>query len=339
MSQLELHPVLHSYLRMLAGPKPGRVDRYFDVRWRDDHARHGFGRQFVPANDLTRVARLVNQLAGWTDVYLPIMLRDRVFRRDAVTGHRYQVGDATAVSRSHLLWVDVDHEDAQARLDAFPHRPTVTVASGSPGRRHAYWLLSSEISKEEVRVANRKLAGHFDGDLAAASVTGMLRPTGTYNYKHAPRIPVQLVELAGSRTYVAEELVDGLVDPRPPIVVAPPSDTTLRFLRDNPTVENAHDALKTLDARIWMPALTGVDLVRDGRMCCPFHDDLRPSLRAYPDGRFYCYGCMAKGTIFDFASRFQNRSDKGHEFIYLRAELALQFLGVELPTPRSRIAA
>jgi DNA polymerase I-like protein with 3'-5' exonuclease and polymerase domains len=34
-----------------------------------------------------------------------------------------------------------------------------------------------------------------------------------------------------------------------------------------------------------------------GKICCPFHNDPKPSLHLYPDGHYHCYGCGAHGDI------------------------------------------
>ena len=35
---------------------------------------------------------------------------------------------------------------------------------------------------------------------------------------------------------------------------------------------------------------------------CPFHQDDQPSMQIFPDNRFRCYGCGAKGDVIDFVS-------------------------------------
>jgi hypothetical protein len=63
------------------------------------------------------------------------------------------------------------------------------------------------------------------------------------------------------------------------------------------------------------------------------HEERTASLKAYPNGSWYCYGCHQGGSIFDFAARLTGGGTRGVEFVELRAELALTLLGVELPTP------
>lgn len=113
-----MNRALDSYLRMLAGPVDGRTGRWLDVRWPEPASPSGMGRVFLPAVALDQAGMLVERVARHVDVFIGIALHDR------------EAGDRTSVSRSHLLWSDIDREDAQANLDRFAHPPTMTVASG-----------------------------------------------------------------------------------------------------------------------------------------------------------------------------------------------------------------
>jgi CHC2 zinc finger/Domain of unknown function (DUF6371) len=64
-----------------------------------------------------------------------------------------------------------------------------------------------------------------------------------------------------------------------------------------------------------------VKLKREGREwrgLCPFHNETTPSFTVYDDGHFYCYGCGAHGTSFDYVMKRD---------------------GVEFPEAAKRIAA
>jgi DNA primase len=63
------------------------------------------------------------------------------------------------------------------------------------------------------------------------------------------------------------------------------------------------------------------------------HEERTASLKAYPNGSWYCYGCHQGGSIFDFAATLWGRDTRGVAFVELRADLARMLLGVELPTP------
>ena len=41
---------------------------------------------------------------------------------------------------------------------------------------------------------------------------------------------------------------------------------------------------------------------RGDMICCPFHDDLHPSMKLNRD-YFYCFGCGATGDVIDFVAR------------------------------------
>jgi hypothetical protein len=103
---------------MLAGPVDGRTGRWLDVRWPEPASPSGMGRVFLPAVALDQAGMLVERVARHVDVFIGIALHDR------------EAGDGTSVSRSHLVWTDIDREDAQTTLDRFAHPPTMTVASG-----------------------------------------------------------------------------------------------------------------------------------------------------------------------------------------------------------------
>jgi hypothetical protein len=41
---------------------------------------------------------------------------------------------------------------------------------------------------------------------------------------------------------------------------------------------------------------------------CPLHEDAHPSFVCYPDGRFYCFGCLQWGDAVDLVSRMEGLS-------------------------------
>ena len=59
--------------------------------------------------------------------------------------------------------------------------------------------------------------------------------------------------------------------------------------------------------------LTGMKLKRAGRnykgICC-FHDEINASLNIFPDNKYYCYGCNAKGNNIDFVMNYLNKDFK-----------------------------
>lgn len=47
----------------------------------------------------------------------------------------------------------------------------------------------------------------------------------------------------------------------------------------------------------------GIRVGRNGMVCCPFHEDRTPSMKA--DRRYHCFGCQADGDVIDFVSRLE----------------------------------
>lgn len=37
---------------------------------------------------------------------------------------------------------------------------------------------------------------------------------------------------------------------------------------------------------------------------CIFHNDKTPSLRVWPNGKFYCLGCHMRGTVKDYSTLY-----------------------------------
>ena len=296
---------LDSYLRMLAGPAPGA--RLLEIRFALRH--RDMGRLFIGAHSAPGASRLIRRLAMKTDVYVGVCLRNR------------RSGGRNAIDQSHLAFVEIDTPDALDRLRAFRHPPSMIVSSGSAGHAHAYFALSAPVTVPELERANRRLARALGGDLASVDGARILRPPSSWNHKHSPPAPVELIELDASRRYDVSQLVDGLDDPpgRPsagPVTCRRPGRTELDRL------------LLAIPAAEYVRALTGVSPDRTGKIHCPFHEDRTPSLQLYEDGTWYCYGaCQAGGSIFDFAARAWRTDTKDRAFLKLRARLAEE-LGV-----------
>jgi hypothetical protein len=295
---------LDSYLRMLAGPAPGArlLEIRFALRYRD------MGRLFIAAHSAPGASRLIRRLAARTDVYVGVCLRTR------------RAGGRDAIDRSHLAFVEIDTQDALDRLRAFSHPPSAIVLSGSTGHAHAYFTLSAPVAVPELERANRRLAHALGADLASVDAARILRPPSSWNHKHSPPAPVELIELDPPRRYDLDRLVDGLDDPpgRPAVTVTAPRRTSRteidRLLLAIPAAEYVH-------------ALTGNSPDRAGKIHCPFHDDRTASLQLYDDGTWYCYGaCKTGGSIFDFAGRLWQLETKNSAFLKLRARLASQLL-------------
>jgi hypothetical protein len=310
---------LTRYLRVLAGTAPGA--QLLEIRFA---VKHGdMGRLFVAAHSAPGVCRLIQRRAIRTDVYVGVCLRSR------------QSGGRDAIALAHLAFVEIDKPDAVERLRAFPAPPTMVVSSGTAGHAHAYFALSAPVTVPELERANRQLAHVLGGDLASVDAARILRPPSSWNHKHSPPAPVELLELDQGRQYSLEELVGGLDEP---------SDQRSReqTARRRSQRTELDRLLLAIPASEYVRAIVGVSPNRAGKIHCPFHDDHTPSLQLYDDGTWYCYGpCRTGGSIFDFAARvwLASRCDgriggsklRGREFLWVRQRLAERFLEADRP--------
>ena len=146
---------LDAYLELLAGDTP--AGKLIEIRYT---VPGGMRQLFVPARRTDRAATAILALAEHADVYTGVLLRTR------------RAGGRGAVAASHLLFVEIDHPDAQERLAAFPHTPTAWVRSGSRGHLHSYFGLSASIDAGRVKDANRRLAHSLGGDPASTDPAG-----------------------------------------------------------------------------------------------------------------------------------------------------------------------
>ena len=140
-AQPELPPdALLTYLRMLAGdPQPSQ---FFDLRYAPPEEM--MRQRFVSVLRIHQLAGRIAALAGRADVYVGVALRDRAH------------GNKSAVSGSHMLYIECDDPGARERVENFAYSPSMIVASGSPGHLHAYWRLHERASSARVESTNRR---------------------------------------------------------------------------------------------------------------------------------------------------------------------------------------
>jgi hypothetical protein len=304
---------LISFLTLLAGPRPG--ERLLEVRYRTN-GRPGMRQHFVSAREPVTASELIRPLAAHGDTYVGVVLRNR------------PQGGRNAASNSHLLWVEVDADDAYKRLLSAPAAPTAVVTSGTPGHLHAYWLLREPVAADRVGGLNRKLAGTVGGDLASVDAARILRPPATLNHKYEPPTHTALELLHPSRLYDATALTESLVDPHPKRVYAPPSVPRQRPSWITSRSQLIDDELRQIPASEYLERLSDQALSAEGKIRCPFHGsgkERTPSLQIYPPFEWACFGCQRGGSIYDFASHLWGIPTKGPAFRELRARLADTF--------------
>jgi hypothetical protein len=293
---------LERYLQAVAGDRRG--DELLEIRYATGD--RGMRRRFISVRRLDAAARAIRSLSSRTDVYCGVLLRS------------HRAGGRDAVTTSHLAFVDIDAVDALYRLQRFARPPTMIVSSGTAGHAHAYWRLRARVGAVELEQTNRALASHLGGDLASVDAARILRPAGTLSHKHRPPAPVELLHLDVATGYELAELLDGLTP-------APSRTAAAAAVRARAVRTELDELLLAIPAATYVWELVGLEPRRGGKVSCPFHTDDFPSLQLYEDGTFYCYGCGAGGSIYDFAGRLWSLETKGRAFVKLRARLAESF--------------
>ena len=293
---------LDRYLQMIVGDRRG--DELLEIRYATGDG--GMRRRFISIRRLDAAARAIRSLSPRSDVYCGVLLRS------------HRAGGRDAVTRSHLAFVEIDAVDALDRLQRFARTPTMIVSSGTAGHAHAYWRLRSRVEAVELEQANRTLASHLGGDLASIDAARILRPAGTLSHKHRPPTPVELLHLDPAVRYELAELVDGLTP-------APSRPAAAAARRERAARTELDELLLAIPAASYVRELTGLEPRRNGKVNCPLHADDTPSLHLYEDGTFYCFGCGAGGSIYDFAGQLWSLKTSGRAFLELRARLADSF--------------
>jgi hypothetical protein len=303
------------YLTMIAGDRPGNA--LINVRWRKrtpTGENAGMASSFHHTDQQSETARRLVILGQHTDVYVGVALR------------QYHSGSRRAVAASHLVWCEIDRPDAELLLKSAPVPATVVVASGGPGRLHAYWQLLHPCGVGQIEAANRALAANLAGDAASTDISRILRPPGTVNHKRCPLTPVRLVTHEPSRIYAIDEVVGKLRDPnaqqmnshRGPRGTRPSLGTVGRS-------SDVYEALKAISPRHWVEVLTGEQANADGKVHCPIHADHSPSLHLYNDGA-WCFAGCGPVDIFDCAAATWGL-DARRDFKEIKWRLAERLLG------------
>jgi hypothetical protein len=88
-------------------------------------------------------------------------------------------------------------------------------------------------------------------------------------------------------------------------------------------VELEHnDPLKSIPAKLYLPAVAGVEVSSTGRCRCPMpdHRDEHPSAKAY-GARWKCFSCGAEGTIIDLGAALYDLEPTGRGYHEIRSHL------------------
>jgi hypothetical protein len=148
----------------------------------------------------------------------------------------------------------------------------------------------------------------------------ILRPVGSWNFKNSERRPVLIEHLNVDAICSLEHVTGHLVDPPAPRREAKAADTSTR--------RDASDPLMAIPPTVYVEALTGHEVGRDGKVACHFHDDRTPSLHAYDtaEAGWTCFGGCGGGTIVDFGALLYGIEPRGAGYWEIRRRLEADLL-------------
>ena len=299
MTHLAARHELNAYLGVLAGEAPG--SSFLELRYRV--AEQTLASQFLPAHDRDAIAAVIASRASETDVYVGCAPRCR------------RSGTRNDIEEVWVLWAECDGAAAAHAARAYRPEPPVVIASGSGPNVHAYWPLQAPHRPQEAELANRRLALAVGADPVCFDAPRILRPPGTWNYKRRPPAPVTALRLDAGTS----------LDVRDVLGRAPEIDDVLvrRRWKDRESRDNQGDPLLELEPAVYVGQLLGVRARPGGKVQCPFHTDVHPSLHVYPTatrGRS-CFSCGRGGSIYDLAAALWGTGTRGREFVALRRRL------------------
>ncbi len=290
-------PVEHFIATLYVGAPVGS---FIELRYRSNT---GMRPAFYEVDRLNDVAAMIMERSPHTDVFVGVIPR-----------RRRGGGRDDLVQHASVVWVDCDTPNSAAMMRRFSPAPSIIVQSGgTAGNLHGYWLLSQHAGLDAIEDANRRLARATGADAACTDPARILRPVGSTNHKHGRATAVRAELCDATLRHCLADIIEALGD------VAEWSARPVTTPRARPV----DDPLLSVAPTIYVERLTGVVVPRHGKIHCPFHDDRTPSLHVYsePERGWYCYGCAAGGSIYDFAGRLLGLSTRGADFVELQRAL------------------
>jgi len=112
--------------------------------------------------------------------------------------------------------------------------------------------------------------------------------------------------------------------PNRPVRLAPVN----RAAQDDADFERGNEALRSVEAAVYLEALVPESEPARGRCRCPWpdHEDRTPSA-SYSGAVFFCHTCAQGGGVFELGSALTGRSLHGKDFLEVRRFLAERLLG------------
>jgi hypothetical protein len=299
---------LRIYLDALFGAEP--AGGFIEVRYKlTRDPRTKWGKKFFPCEDPGRAAAFIERQGALTDTYVGVAPR------------RANRGSKDAVKRVHALFVDADEPEAQPALRAFDPAASILISTGRPGL-HGYWPLFPPASPDKAEAAIRRLRAALGADPRAMDASRVLRPPATCNFKYGEPRPVTCERMEVAYYTSLEEVVGSLPDVTPPAPKTAPRAVQW---------QDADDPLRGIEPTVYVAALTGQVVGRDGKIHCPFpdHEDSDPSFHVYPtaDEGVWCFGCGRGGSIIDLGEHLYGIEPRGAGYHEIRRRLAADLLG------------
>jgi hypothetical protein len=288
---------LRAYLDTLFGH--AAVGQWIEVRCRLADGR--MAPEFFPVAARELAAARIERHGRHADVYVGCAPRTRR------SGRKESVGPVGA------LWADCDDAAASERARAWEPAPTMIVRSGTTGARHFYWRLYAPLPPPRAELANLRLAKSIGAD-RCHDAGRILRPPGTWNFKHQPPREVTLEQHAHSRTVRVADVLAAAVEID--------ADVVERSWSRQPR-DPGDDRLLSIAPPEYVRVLLGVSPGRDGKVGCPFHSDERPSLHVYASAArgWSCFSCGRGGSIYDLAAGLWELETRGRDFLRVRRRL------------------
>jgi hypothetical protein len=181
-------------------------------------------RNGLPGNAHKTVDAALKDLAYWVQRGVDTYMCLAATETSTSNGNRYPIAvrKGTNVVGTKALWMDMDvKEDGyassaelkQALLKFISEfiRPSLIVQSGGKGGMHIYWVCDEMITPDKFDKLSKSLAAFarekgvkFDSACTVDRVR-VLRPAGTFNFKHGTPDPVEIFFGTG-KTYTLAEL-------------------------------------------------------------------------------------------------------------------------------------
>lgn len=249
----------------LAAIHPPDADGLIDLR-----ALPSEQQEFVEPSDADGVARFL-RVHATENCYFGVAAR-----KSRVNGKLENCGEL------HALYCEIDFKDtpeaeARARLERFPLKPSIIIASG--GGLHVYWKLREPLNLQDPADVKRtygilrRLAPALGADPLCAQPACILRIPGTFNYKYAPPRRVEIETFEPERQYNLCDLDDFLPEEPEPqngngrgftvgerIKDGTRNDTLYKLARSEKarglSLKASHVALRVMNAERCEPPLT-----------------------------------------------------------------------------------